>query len=256
MDTSNVDKAIAAVKARKAAKEAAKAKAKGETVKNETTTSETSTPSTPPAPKSKPTHVVLDPNKEARSAKAEQERKERIAALEKQRAERKALREEKRAARLAERATRIPHMSKVEKAAARLPALDTAALAILNDIKLNLSRPTALALAAHLQHYNRVESIKSCSGRDIEPGDEVEVVGGDPRFLGRKGVVVKAARIRCYVDFKDGEKPGYFFTSDVALDESVRDTEPAAESNDEPQATEVVEFTEPVEVPEQTGTDG
>jgi hypothetical protein len=78
---------------------------------------------------------------------------------------------------------------------------------------------------------------------DIEPGDTVEYVGANAVYLGQRGTVTRAARIRCYVDFNDGERPFYCFLSEVKLveaeaEEEVTEEEPASE-----------------EMP-QTGTDG
>jgi hypothetical protein len=108
------------------------------------------------------------------------------------------------------------HMSKVEKAAARLPELNSIAETAYTDIITNFSAAQVSAIALHLQHYNRLKSTELALQSRIETGMTVRISGGDPRFIGCTGTVVEARRIRCFVNVSGVKKPVYCFTSDVA----------------------------------------
>lgn len=166
---------------------------------------------TPKAPKEKP-----EPK---RPRLSDEEKAARLAKKDAERAEKKAARDEARAAKKAEReaAKRTPHMSKVEKAASRLPSLIEAAQLIFNDITTNFGRDQVAALAAHLTHFNRVQATSRALNQKIAAGDTVRIVGGDSRFIGQEGTVSKAQRIRCYVAVEGVKKDVYLFTSDVEL---------------------------------------
>lgn len=127
-------------------------------------------------------------------------------------AERAKAKEARRVAKDAEK--RPAHMSKVEKAAAKLPALNDQASSIFTEATL-LSRDQVAALSAHLAHFNRVEATRQALEQAVTAGDQVRIVGGDPRFVGQVGVVAKAQRIRCYVTLEGVKRPVYLFTSDV-----------------------------------------
>lgn len=189
---SAIDKALAAAKARKAAKDG-------------------STPLPPPAkePKAK---------KETQPDFAKSQRTEAL----------KAAREAAKAQREAERAVRRAnkeanpkgpvHMKKVAKAAEKLPPLGSeAADRIFNEITVNFSAAVISALALHLQHFNRTKATERALGQKVEVGARVSIVAGDPRYIGMTGTVDRAQRIRCYVNVPGVRKPVYLFTSDVAV---------------------------------------
>lgn len=190
--TSKIDAAIAAAKARKAAK------------------SEKSTDAEKTEAKEKPAKAartkVTDEERAARKAKLEAERAERKAAKDK---EREAARAEKLAAR------KPAHMSKVLKAAEKLPGLSETACRFLDEVTTNLSRADLAGLALHIQHFNRFKATERALQKKLEAGVHVTIVGGDPRFIGKTGTVTKAQRIRCYVEVDGVNKPIYCFTSDV-----------------------------------------
>jgi hypothetical protein len=159
-----------------------------------------------------------------------------LAQRETERNERKAVRDTARAAKIAEReANKQPaHMRKVEKAAEKLGDLSESAQLLFNEATTNLPAAEVATLALHLQHFNRVQATQRALGSEIKAGDTVEIVSGDPRYLGKTGTVVKAQRIRCYVNIPGANNrpvPGtdgegvYFFTSDVTAVEA-----PAEES--------------------------
>lgn len=191
-----IDQAIAAAQARKAARN-------GE-----------------PAPTGTPAE------KAPRVKLSDEEKAQREERRNSERDAKKVQREEARAAKKAERdnGKRTPHMSKVEKAAERLPALNDAASVLFTDITTNLTRDQITAIAAHLTHFNRVQATSNALGRTVEAGMLVNIASGDPRYIGKQGTVVKSQRIRCYVNIPgennrpiggSNETGIYFFTSDV-----------------------------------------
>lgn len=196
---SEIDKAIAKAKERQAARKAAG----GVEVPTKKATSTTT---------KKGTATKADASdKEAARAKREQERAEA-------KAKRDAEREAKKAAK--EAARKPAHMSKVQKAAEKLPQLNETAEVLFTDITSNLSASQIAAIALHLQHFNRVKATERAMNVKIEEGLEVEITGGDPRFIGKVGTVVKAGRLRCHVEVEGLDKNVYCFTSDVSPTEA------------------------------------
>lgn len=198
---SAIDQAIAKAQARKAAKQAA---ANGEAPAAKPA-KQAKVAKEPKAPK------ATDAEKEAAKAARDQERAAR-------KAERDAAREIKRAERAAAR--KAPHMSKVEKAAAKLPVLNSEAQITFGDITSNFTAGMVAALAAHLQHFNRVKATERALNQKVEAGATVQIVSGDARYIGMQGTVAKAQRIRCYVEVPGFKKPVYLFTSDVQVVEA------------------------------------
>ena len=200
LDTSTIDAAIAAAQARKAAKKAAGNTDGTEVVKG----------AKPPK-----AEKAEKPVKDKTAADAERAAKQ--AEILKEREARKAAKVSDRSAKLAEKlAARGPaHMSKVQRAAEKLPELTEVAQGVFNDATTNLTGPQLAALASHLAHFNRVRATERALGTKIEAGVKVTIIGGDPRFVGKTGTVAKAQRIRCYVDVPGVNKQVYLFTSDV-----------------------------------------
>lgn len=208
-----------------------------------------------PGEKPKGSKVILKEGETLANAKgtggrarlSDEERAARKEKLEAERAERKAARELKTAAakaeREAEKANHKPHMKKIETAASRLPALDETAQLILNEATASLSAAQLVALSAHIDLHNRIQATTRAVTQKLEIGDQVRVVSGNARYLGRIGTISEAKRIRCFVDIEGVERPVYLFTSDVEL-VSVADEENVSD-----------EATEEVAV-EATGTDG
>lgn len=162
------------------------------------------------------------PVKEPKTAKpkaTDEEKAAKKALRDAERGEVKLKRDEMRAAKKAERdANRKPaHMSKVEKAAEKLPTLDPKATLTFNEITANFSASMVSALAAHLVHFNRVQATSRALNQKLSAGDTVRIVSGDARYIGQTGTVSKAQRIRCYVEVEGAKKPIYLFTSDVEM---------------------------------------
>ncbi len=202
---SAIDQAISRAKARKAAK-SGEVEGEGKPAK---------APKEPKAP--------AEPKRPRRT---DEEKAAIIAQRDAERATRKADREAKRAAAKAAKASeaKTPHMSKVDKAASKLPALSASAQSTLNEITANFTAnftaAEVSALAAHLSHFNRVKATERALGQTIKADDTVRIVGGDARFIGLVGTVAKAQRIRCYVTVEGLKKPVYLFTSEVELVET------------------------------------
>ena len=207
---SAIDKAIAAAKARKAARDAAGI------------TGDVAPAATKGAKAPKAEKAPKPDNSAEKAAKAAAKEVERAAA----KAVRDAAREERKATKLAEKATKpTAHMSKVEKARAKLPALDETAAMLFADITANLQTSQMNALAQHIEYFNRANATVVSLGRKLTAGVAVRITGGDPRYIGCVGVVEKAQRIRCYVDIAEAKRPVYLFTSNVEVLETTTETE-------------------------------
>lgn len=192
---SAIDLAIAAAKARKAAK--------GE-----------STDDTPAAKKPK---VKTDPAFEKEQRKHANDEL-RAAAKAKREAEREE-RRSRRAAQAQEKAGRPAHMKKVNRAAEKLPGLNEDASRAFDEITTNFSAEQISAIALHLQHFNRAKATERALTQKVEVGSRVRIMGGDPKFIGQVGTVSNVRRIRCFVDVPGSKKPVYLFTSDVSVEE-------------------------------------
>lgn len=196
---SAIDKALAAAKARRAAKEAAGALE-------------------PSASEARGTAVSAP-------AFAAQQKKEALAlARETARAAREAAREAKRSSRAPKGET---HMKKVKRAEERLPSLSEAAQALFNQSTVSLPAAELSALALHIQHYNRARATERAVSAEVKVGTQVRIIGGDPRFVGKTGPITKVQRIRCFVEIPGREKPVYLFTSDVELFEPATEAQEA-----------------------------
>lgn len=183
-----IDAAIAAAKARKAAREVAEG--------NETLSA-----------------------KEPKVRISVEERAAKKEAIIAERALRKAA---KSAERESKRGQKLPrqkpaHMSKVARAESKLPTLQPSTLQEYNDIITNFSADQVAALALWLQHYNRAKATERALEAKVQVGDFVTIIGGDPKWLGKSGKVVEARRIRCFVEVSGVTKPVYLFTSDVKM---------------------------------------
>ena len=158
-----------------------------------------------------------------------------------QTAEKKAAREAKKAEREAARAAKGPaHLSKVAKAAAKLPVLSENGQGHFKRAMKALTPVEITALAQHLLHALRERSTLAAANVKLTEGQLVRIVSGDPRYIGQVAKMFKVQRIRCYVVVEGSEKPVYLFTSDVepiSVDdvESIPPTEeaPTAETGTE-----------------------
>ena len=198
MDTNNtqtldtkfsaIDKALAAAKARKAAKEGLQMDG------------------------------AAPAEKQVRIKQTDEEKARKSAERAAQQAELKSQREARKAAKAAEKSTGKPaHMKKIERAAGKLPELTEQTQLLFNEATTNFSAGQLTALALHLQYFNRVKATERALGQKIESGQQVRIIGGDPKFVGQVGTVTKAQRIRCYVQVPGFKREAYCFTSDVEI---------------------------------------
>jgi len=197
---SAIERALAAAKARKAAKAQV----------SEDLTPAEEKPKREKAVKAQPEQK---PSKKDKAAA----RAEKQAQLLRDRDARKAAREEKKAAKAASTVdVRKPaHMKKVERAASKLPALNDSAQLLFSEAVTNFSADQLTAIALHLQHHNRVMATQRAVATKLEVGMQVQITGGEARFVGQVGTVDEVRRIRCYVTVPGFKNRVYCFTSDV-----------------------------------------
>ena len=224
---SAIEKALAAAKARKAAKEAAglteetpAPKAKKEPKpKAEKPTKPTKAPKAAKEPKAK----TVDPTKEAAKAERLAAKAAKMAELEAQRAERKAAREAKKAEREATRAAAkstpgSAHMKKVEKARAKLLPLSSEAELLYTEIIGNFGGPMVAAIAEHLKLHVRMSATKRATeGAALPVGTTVRIIGGEAKYLNKVGTVVKSQKLRSFVKVDGVRKDVYVFTADLKV---------------------------------------
>jgi transcription antitermination factor NusG len=154
-------------------------------------------------------------------------REEKKVAREKARAEKRAIREAN---------ARVPHMSKIEKAANRLPHMNRNVGSAFDDLASRLTASELFALAENLQHHVRLTQTNNALETRLSVGQSVTIVSGNPRFVGHIATVKKVQRIRCYVQVQGYEKPVYLFTSDCEPLEAT-EVETIDESSEQLQAT-------------------
>jgi len=135
---------------------------------------------------------------------------------------RKAAQEARAAERAARKAAKqaqakpTAHMTKVQKAGARLPSLGAVAQSTFDEVVRTLNSEQLTALALHIQHFNRVQATtRALTSGDLKVGQLVRITGGDPKYIGMTGAVETLRRIRCFVTVPGAKKPVYLFTSDV-----------------------------------------
>lgn len=198
---SAIDKALAAAKARKAAKDG-----------------------TPIDAGDKPAKTKVQKIK-ADGVDKTAEKLAKEAARKARQAQRATEREARRAAKAAERAqAKTPHMKKIEKAAAALPDMSDAMKLVFAEATTNFGAAQINALSLHLQHFNRVKATERALNQKLEAGMSVRIIGGPTKHVGKMATVSKAQRIRCFVEIPGVSKPVYLFTSDVEYVEAEQAT--------------------------------
>lgn len=189
VNVSAIDRALAAAKARKALKEGLSDAA--------------------PMPRKA---EKTDPKPDAAEKAAAKAEKEAQKAAKK--AERDAARAARKAAKAAEKGDKKPaHMKKVERALSKLPSLSEPTQLIFNEATCNLSAQQLDALAQHILHHNRqMATVNAMKSTMLRIGDTVRITGGDPKFIGMVGKVVKSRQLRAKVQVPGVEKLVYIFT--------------------------------------------
>lgn len=151
------------------------------------------------------------------NAKAE---KARAAALEQE--TRKAAREAAKAERRAEKAAtstekKPTHMKKVDRARSKCPLLNAEAEKIFGEITANFSAVQIDALAQHLLVHNRaMATIRAAESKPLPMGAIVTITGGETKFIGLQGKVVHTNKLRAKVDV-GLRKPVYIYTGQATL---------------------------------------
>ena len=223
-----IDRAIAAAKARVAAKAAAgnaQVTEKAEKIEK--------------APKVKKDKVVKGAVAEKDSTKEEKKAvrdQERAAAKELRDAARATKKSENEEAKIAKN-TVPAHMIKVTKAGAKLPILDDATRSAFEFVTTaGLTEGQMAILGAHLAHFNRTQATQRSTEVHLTEGQHVEIISSDrdPRLIGRRGTITQVRKIRVLVNMEDTDKEAYLFCSDVTpISEDVYMVEPEAVSTDD-----------------------
>lgn len=215
---SAIEEALAKARARKAAKEAA-----GLLPESPAPVAERPKKA---AKEPKPAKEAVSPDREAAKAAKAEARAAKQAQLEADREARRQAREARKAEKAATKATAAPrsaHMKKVENARAKLLALNSEAELIYNEVTANFSGLMVNAIADHLKLYVRMSSTQRAQAGTAFPiGTKVTIMGGDPKHIGKVGIVTKSQKLRTFVDVGE-RKEVYIFTTDAkAVEETAQ----------------------------------
>lgn len=140
-----------------------------------------------------------------------------------QKANKKAERDAERTRRKMEKSTvqadkKPAHMKKVERALSKLPKLNEATQLIFNEATCNISGQQLDALAQNILHHNRMMStVNAMKCNMLRIGDMVRITGGEPKFIGMVGTVVKSRQLRAKIQVEGVEKLVYIFTGQAEL---------------------------------------
>ena len=108
-------------------------------------------------------------------------------------------------------------MKKVENARSKLMTLNSEAELVYNEITANYSGVMVNAIAEHLKLYVRMSSTQRAqSGAAFPIGTKVTITGGDPKHIGKVGIVTKSQKLRTFVDVGE-RKEVYIFTTDAKM---------------------------------------
>lgn len=140
-----------------------------------------------------------------------------------QKANKKAERDAERARRKMEKSTvqavkKTSHMKKVERALSKLPSLNEATQLIFNEATCNISGQQLDALAQNILHHNRMmATVNAMKSNMLRIGDMVRITGGEPKFIGMVGTVAKSRQLRAKIQVEGVEKLVYIFTGQAEL---------------------------------------
>jgi hypothetical protein len=210
---SAIDRALAAAKARKSAKDAA---SKTNTVDVVETKPKVSV--SKEFEKKQKAAANEELTTLQKSAKAEKKAAEEAAKAERK-AKRDADRAERRSAKEAAATNKKPsHMKKVERARSKCPALNGPAEALFNEATTNLSILQIEALSQHLVVQARaMRTIRAAQTAVLALGSTVRITGGDPKFVGAVGKVVHSHKLRAKVEVPGVSKPVYIYTGEAEV---------------------------------------
>ena len=224
-----IERALAAAKARKAAR-AAGGEPEAPVVVKETMAKVKTDPSFAAPAKDKANKELTEQQREAARQQRDAERVERLnAKAEKMKAEaeakaakaaeREAAKAARKAEKEAEKADKKPaHMKKVERARSKCPALNGAAETLYGEITANLSAQQVDALAQHLLvHVRETRTIRATQTSQLPMGATVRITGGEPKYIGMVGTVVHSQKLRAKVEVPGIAKPVYIYTGEAEL---------------------------------------
>lgn len=212
---SAIERALAAAKERKAAKEAAGL------IEPSTTVPVAKIPKAAKEPKAK----VERPTDEAKAAR-NAEREARLAAKAAKEAEaraakdaRKAERAAKREAKATAKAEKKPtHMKKVERARSKLRPLNSEAEKIFSEVVTNFGVSMIEDIAEHLLVHVRAYKTQRATGLEALPlGATVKITGGDRRYVGMTGKVVHSQRLRAKIEVPGVTKEVYIYNGEAEV---------------------------------------
>jgi hypothetical protein len=209
---SAIDRALAAAKARKAAKEASG-------VNDESEAPKASVPRVAKEPKAeRPTDeakAARNAEREARrAAKAAKEAEDR-AAKDARKAERAAKREAKAAAKTEKKPA---HMKKVERARSKLPQLNSEAEKLFSEVVSNFGVYEIELIAEHLMVHSRAYKTQRATSLDALPlGATVKITGGDRRYIGMTGKVIHSQRLRAKIEVPGVSKEVYIYNGEASV---------------------------------------
>lgn len=156
-----------------------------------------------------------------RPALTPEQRAERVTAAAALKAEKAAAKLAKQELRLAaaeqkraERASappRPPRVSKLDRAADRLPVLSEGASGFINSLDVG----DYLSVIKHLQFKLRTTATVDNTQVGLKAGQVVRILGGNHKFVGQLGTITKARRVRCYVTPVGSERELYLLTGEV-----------------------------------------
>ena len=206
--------------------------------------------------KAKPDPKVIEAEKAAKKVEREASRAVRAEKIATAKAARDEVRATKKAAR--EAAVKPAHLSKVDKALAKLPVMDAATQTVYDLVATaGLNDAQSTILTSHLAHLNRLNAtLRSRKGVKLTEGQRVTIVScdRDARLIGLEGTITQVRKIRVLVDVGQ-KRPAYLFLSDVAVMEDGQEV-PAEETSIESPASSEVQFLSPEEdAPAATGTE-
>lgn len=202
-----IDRALAAAKARKAAKDSSNDSSAGK--QDFTSIAKLDTESTQTPPRTPRADTAA---REAKQAQLKQEREERRQAREAKKAERASQRETDLSTR-----KNNAHMKKVETAKLRLPIMDAPSETAYNELINKLTDQQLCTLAEHLRFKARLTSTKSAPTTALAVGTRVRITNGEGRYIGLVGTVTKSQRLRSFVSVPKYRRDAYVFTSDLEV---------------------------------------
>lgn len=165
----------------------------------------------------------VNAKKRGRPPLSEDEKNARQAQLDADKAARKAQKDAARANKKLEQDGRVVHMVKVDRAAAKLPAIKPETQKVLEDTFNAFDKEEITGLLAHAAHRLRSEATVAAQKAELSEGLLVRIDDPASKYRGELAKVTSVQRIRCYVEpLSAPGKSVYLFTSLVSLAEQAQ----------------------------------